>query len=549
MIRSKTPTFSFIWLFLASWLVLQCATPTQPTGGPPDRTPPKLEETEPPTGTTHFDQKRIRFHFSKYIDRNSFQRAFQIEPDLSLDYEISWRRRTATVSFKDSLPENTTMIFTLGTDLSDMRNNRIRAPLQLALSTGADIDDGRIIAPVKDAETGEKRMGDRIMLYRYPYNLNKSADYVAESDSAGKARFNYLREGRYKAFWLDDRNRNRIWDKTREAAQPFREAFIELEKGKELQLSTLYVVKIDTISPVLQAVGMLSSERLRLRFSEDVIFEDDMSIGVMTQDREVTIAHPLYIDPANLNILYAQTDQPLEENVDYEIQITNIRDLSGNPAEVGITSFPGSGEPDTTYARFITHDTEDGVTPESPLVFRYAKRLDDSPDIRDSLFVATEDTVYRKWPHTETYENLLLVYPDEKWEKGVSYEIRIWDEERMERITVTPFILYEEEEGSIHIVAENPAPDSLQFQCKLIHPNGNILHKTRFTEEIELKNIPAGKYLLKVYEYRDGKEGWDPGKVKPFRPPALYFIQKEVPVEPGMAGTVFVEWQAETGHK
>jgi len=534
----------FVALFVLLILVYQCATPTQPGGGPPDRTPPQIEETEPANRTTMFDGDRIRFHFSKYINRNSFRDAFRMEPDLNIRYDISWRRRTATVRFEDPLPDTTTIIFTLGTDLADTRNNRITAPFQLAVSTGPDIDEGTITARIRDAETGRGREGERIMLYRHPVDLSVGATYVGESDTSGLVTFQYLREGKYKAFWLDDRNRNRRWDREREAAQPFSTDTLVLDRAGEADLGKVFVIRADTIAPVLQAVGMLSEVRLRLRFSEGIEIGDDAQISVFHEDHaHATDAIPLFVDPENSNILFAQARDPLPDEAVYHLELQGITDAAGNPAEFDIDPFPGSDEPDTTYARYIANESRYGVAPDEPIVFRYAKLLSDSPQILDSLIVVESEQTHQPWPHVEIEEQFLKVYPDGEWRRGENYEIRVWDENRMEHVSINPRILFEDELGALSIRVEEPRTDSTRHRARLVDQQGLTIRDQIFLDETEFSMLPSGSYTLKVFELREGLREWDPGRVDPFRPPAHYFIQRNVPVERGLTGQVFVEWE------
>ncbi len=536
--------FLFLLICVIALLAYHCATPTQPTGGPADRTPPEIEETEPSPGTTMFDGDRIRFHFSKYINRNSFRNAFQMEPDLNLDYDISWRRRTATVRFNDPLPDTTTIIFTLGTELADTRNNRIPSPFQLALSTGPDIDDGSITATVRDAQSGKGKAGERVVLYRYPVDLSAGANYVAEADTAGLVQFNYLREGKYKAFWLDDRNRNRRWDREREAAQPFSTDSLVLEKAGEADLGKVFVIRRDTIAPMLLAVGMLSDVRLRLRFSENVEFDEDATISVFHEDHTFkTDAVPLYVDPENPNIMFAQAREPLPDGTFYNLELQGITDATGNSAGFDIDAFPGSDEPDTTYARFVSNESRYGVSPDEPIVIRYAKLLDDTTVMLDSLIVVKSETIHSPWPHAETRDHKLLVFPDGEWIQGENYEIRVWDDERLERRTIQPRILFEDELGALNVEIEQPRTDTTMHRLQLMDEQGVTVRDVTFPREMELTGIPAGRYTLKVFELREGLRDWDPGQVDPFRPPANYFIQRNVPVERAMTGQVYVEWR------
>src|SRR5699024_10759642 len=65
-------------------LAAACATPTSPTGGPPDEEGPQIVFTEPQAGTTNFEGRSITFHFSEFINRGSITSAIVVEPDVGI---------------------------------------------------------------------------------------------------------------------------------------------------------------------------------------------------------------------------------------------------------------------------------------------------------------------------------------------------------------------------------------------------------------------------------------------------------------------------------
>jgi len=207
-------------------LFISCAVPIAPTGGPADKTGPNIIKTFPESGTVNFEKRELSIEFSEFVNRDSFEKELNIEPDLGIQYKVKWRRKTALVEFERNLPDSTTVILTIGGNTTDVRNNKIGEPIKLAVSTGDEIDKGEIVGIIKSAETGKAQTEVRVLLYRAPFDLSKPATYSAEPDTGGNFKFAYLREGRYKTIALDDRNRNKIWDRGNETARPFNEEFI-----------------------------------------------------------------------------------------------------------------------------------------------------------------------------------------------------------------------------------------------------------------------------------------------------------------------------------
>ncbi|MEX0778425.1 MAG: Ig-like domain-containing protein [Balneolales bacterium] len=586
-------------LYILSTLIILygCATPSQPTGGPRDTTGPEIIVTNPESGTVNYKENRISFEFSDYVERSSFQEAFRIEPDLGIDYELDWGRRSVHVDFEQDLPESTTVIFTVGTDLTDTRNNNMSNPFQLALSTGPDIDNGSISAVVLDAETGEPTEGARVFLYRAPYDLTEKANYSVETDTAGVASFNYLSEGGYRGMWVDDRNRNQIWEPPREEAQPFPTDTLQLDRDGSADFGTLYVTQTDTTSPELSAVGLLSSTRMRLRFTEGVEIRQDAAINISTLTGEpYSDGIPLYVDQADNNLLFAQSSEAFVEEEYYQLELEGITDASGNAAYSNLESFSGSGEVDTTMLSYREHKTASGIYANDPLIFEFSKIIEDDVVI-DSLKVVENETLHEVWPRTEIVNNNIYIQPDTIWQQGNSYEVRLWDPSQAGYVNIEPVIWHDEDLGEIDIVLEetssgssgsngadttetadtggagealepaesndadpdsasdtNATPNEAEISAPVAQPDTAItryslyddyeqlIREGTFRESVNVSQLPPQDYKLVVFQDIDGSGTWDSGQVQPYRAPEPYFIQTRIPVQANLAGQVYVNF-------
>lgn len=519
-----------------------CATPSQPTGGPRDTTGPEVVFTSPESGTVNFAKNRITFEFSDFVERASFQNAFRVEPDIGIQYNLNWSRRTVHVNFEQTLPDTTTLIFTVGTELTDTRRNKMDNPYQLALSTGPEIDTGSIRAAVMDAGTGEPRAGAKVFLYRAPYDLTVKANYTVETDTAGVASFNYLREGVYRGFWVDDRNRNQVWEPPREAAQPFPTDTVRLERGGSSAFGTVYVTRVDTISPELRAVGLLSSTRMRLRFTENVELTPNAAIDVLTADGEPHgNAVPLFVDHTEPNILFAQSLAEFEEDVSYSLKLHGITDASGNAAFSGVETFGGSGEPDTTLLSYRDHTTASGIYADEPLIFQYSKIIDDQ-SVVDSLKVIENETMHEQWPRVNIVNNHLHVQPDTVWQPGASYELRVWNPATGSYENVEPVVWHEDDLGEIVILIEDPVAEEARHYFKLFDDHGTLVRESSFQDSVTVDRLPPQNYKLIVFEDTDRSGTWSAGRVQPYRAPEPYFIQSDIPVQTNLTGQVYVNF-------
>ena len=528
-----------ILVLLGAWLA-GCATPTSPTGGPADEKGPEILRTEPKTGTTNFNEQSITLHFSEFVERSSLNQAIVIEPDIGLSYSIDWGRKSAEVEFDSQIPDSTTLILTVGTDLKDTNNNGMSSPKKIAVSTGSEIDEGEIVGKVIDAETGKGSEGKRVLLYREPYDLTKKADYLASTDTSGQFQFSYLPQGKFKLFWVDDRNRNKIWDRQQERAQPFKKEFITLNKEERDTLGTLFSTSVDTTKPTLQGVGLFSSSRMRLRFSEEIVLSASAAIVVTdTLGNEHSPAWPLYIPPNEPYILFAHSRDSLAPEANYSLNTTGILDGSENSVAGYTDSFTGSAQEDTTQQRIIKRNTVSGYYPGEAFEITYAKPVEE-PTITDSLKIVEGDSLIDSWPNVETEQNILRINPAGQWKDGVEYEVRVWDPAVEDYRKFDPQIWHSSQMGALNIMMQDSTLNNVRLRIE--NEESGFEKDTLFTDQVEIDNLPPLSYKLTVYHDDNNNDRWDYGQIDPYVKPEPFYIRKQVPVEKGLTGDLTIEF-------
>ncbi|XWN38039.1 MAG: Ig-like domain-containing protein [Balneola sp.] len=523
-------------------IFFSCATPVAPTGGPADKTGPKIENTSPETGSVNFEERKVSFEFSEFVNRSSFETELNIEPDLGIEYEVKWRRKTATVEFKNDLPDSTTIIITVGGNTTDTRSNKMGAPVQLAVSTGDEIDEGEITGSLKNAETGKAQSAVKILLYRSPFDLSKPANYSSEPDTGGVFRFGYLREGRYKAFALDDRNRNKIWDRTNETARPLNKEFVALSKGGKDTLDVTYWFEQDTLKPKLQAVGLLSSQRLRLRFGEEVRFTPQTSISIKdSAGNDLTTAFPLYVPVEDPFLAFAYVREPLKENSSYRLSFSGITDPSGNEA-IGLdNTFLGSDQEDTVSQDILAFNGENGLFPNQSLEVEFIKPIAQQ-EIIDSTVVIEGDVDFKNWPNITVQDNKLTIPPQQNWLEGVDYKFLVWNPKSRKRQLIDPNIWNPVNFGGIEI--DVTASDSTKaFRLHLYDDKNTFSIDSTFSNFISLEDIPPIKYTLVLFQDMNGNGIWDYGAVDPYIKPEPYYIQQNINIQRGFTSEVKIDFR------
>lgn len=465
-----------------------------------------------------------------------------VEPDLGIEYDISWKRKTMFIEFEESFPDSTTVIIKLGTELTDTRNNKISSPITLAISTGDEIDSGEISGRVLLAENGRAADEQRILLYRQPVDLTRRANYQAQTDTSGSFTFSYLAEGTYKALLVDDRNRNKIWDPGMETAYPFYEEFINLEKEGSDTLDVIYTVREDTTKPVLQGVGLFSQNRMRFRFSEAVQLTDSAAIQISDSlGNEYSSAYPLYVSPKEKYVLFAQSSEPLLDEVDYSTNIEGITDLEGNEPDSTVFRFTGTTQEDTTRQRIISTNGQNGLSQTDAFMVTYAAPISES-EVTDSVVVIEGDVDFNDWPEISTEQNKLRISPQQEWIEGVNYQFLIWNPITQRRSMYEPEVWDSTEYGEIEINIEN-ADSAGTYYARLIGPNGEEVEFTQFRNATTIRDLPPVAYTLILFRDENGNRRWDTGSVSPYKSPEKYYVQRNVNVQEGFISEVNVTFE------
>ncbi len=541
------PKNLFPFFLIIAFALIYCATPVGPTGGPRDEQGPVILYTEPETGTTNFENDEVLFYFDEFVNRNSINNNITIEPDFGATYSTDWKRKRLSVKFEDPLPDSTTIIVTLGGQISDTKGNRIGTPTVIAFSTGDEIDRGIIKGRIRNADTGDGETSRNVALYRSPIDLKAPYNYTAETDTGGYFKFSYLREGTYKAFYFDDRNRNKIWDPENETASPFKIDQLNLAKGDSVELGTIYIAFEDTLAPKLQGVGLFSERRLRLRFNDDVVLSDSASVAISdTTGVLYSLANPLYVQKDEKNAMYAQSDSLLSASKSFELSVSGVTDKAGNEVIASTFRFTGTDQPDTTTQRIIGVETNSGLFPTQPFVIKYAANID-SRTLFDSLVVVEGDVSFDDWPNLAFDHNRLIIPPQEQWIDGISYQFLVWNPITQRRALYTPEIWDNTELGELEIaiIDTSVIADSTVlplFYYKLENIQNELVYEGILTDVTTITDLPPLSYLLRIFKDENGDGMWNKGSVLPYSAPEPYIIRKSVKVQTGFTSQVTIEF-------
>ncbi|MEM6645707.1 MAG: Ig-like domain-containing protein [Bacteroidota bacterium] len=340
-------------------LVAGCAVPVAPTGGPPDQEPPSIVESDPPDEAVNMDAQRMTITFSEYLNTSSFFTALNITPEPERLPDITWQRRTVTLSFRDPLRENTTYIIALDTDLRDARGVSLKQPITIAFSTGPTISRGRLTGKVMEPLAGEPVAGIDVYAYAAPDRtvpspLPERPSYRTQTGDDGTFAFKYLTQQPYHVVAVQDLNQNRQLEPFERFAVPPRGVVL----ADTLQVSPdslrwLLRVPQDTLGPELERIRSLSSQRYTLRFSEGIRLDSlDLAQWVVRDSlgTRLDVLRRLYLRPGDATLAYLVTDSLAPGP--YTLIAAALTDSSFNPLVPDTVAFAPRLFADTTQVRF-----------------------------------------------------------------------------------------------------------------------------------------------------------------------------------------------------
>ena len=205
-------------------LLITCANPVSPSGGPKDSTPPEAIKAEPPQHTLNFDKTKIRIYFSEFISLKNVQSQLIISPPMNESPDIKIKGKSIIIEFKEPLKDSTTYNLFFGDAIVDITEGNPISNFQYVFSTGNVLDSLTFKGSVKDAFSVEPIAGANVMLYldnndtipfdSLPYLIKPF--YMTRTNEHGDFVFYNLSNKKFKLFVLEDGNSNMLFDQVTE---------------------------------------------------------------------------------------------------------------------------------------------------------------------------------------------------------------------------------------------------------------------------------------------------------------------------------------------
>ena len=301
-------------------IVVNCAHPVTPSGGPKDVTPPIIIETIPENGSANFATKKFSIKFNEYVSLDNIQEQALISPPMNEMPEFTVKGKSILVKFKEELKPNTTYSVYFGDAIVDITENNPVTNYTYIFSTGNYVDSLSLSGYVYNALDLKPVDGTFVMLYK---DINDTIEfdslpyyvvpyYLSKTNDIGRFQFNGLANDDYLLFAINDQNSNYIFDQPGEQIA-FLDSLIVpiyIEKPKIDSINT------DSISNILMIKDSIIVETDSL-FLDSIQYDDTGSVNLFMFLSPDTIQRLLKAEVIANNTICFSFSQPAT-NVEFE---------------------------------------------------------------------------------------------------------------------------------------------------------------------------------------------------------------------------------------
>lgn len=335
--------------------VMSCANEQPPSGGPPDKEPPRALSFEPVQMTKNFTGDKVMIEFSEYVQKSTVAENIFITP--RIPFELDWSGRYIDIKFTQPLESNTTYTVSLGADYTDLKGNKPTESFALTFSTGINIDSGTINGKIYELSPSG------IYVFLYPLGainadtLNPSRTeprYITQTGSSGDFTFHALPDGEYRLIAVRDQYKDRLFSL---GTDGFGTTWKKVTVNKSK--SPLVVLRCgepkDIVEPALYNVDAKSTTHILLEFSEELdtnSIHPDMFMITDTSDTNTKRQFSfVYANSKNSKTLTGILPAILDTSKVWQLVCNNeLKDKFGNKIQDSLRSklFRASIERDTS---------------------------------------------------------------------------------------------------------------------------------------------------------------------------------------------------------
>ncbi|ACT95008.1 Ig-like domain-containing domain [Dyadobacter fermentans] len=517
----RTIVFAILVLFFFE----RCAQQVPPTGGKRDSIPPNLVESNPLNKTLNFKGKKIELFFDEYVVVDNINQKLVITPEADNPYSYKQNGMSVALTFKNQFKDSTTYTLNFGDAIKDFAEKNPAKNLKIVFSTGTSLDSGRVYGTLKDIRTNKPIFDALVGLYNVSDTLNIAKQkpyYFSRTDSSGVFSIENIQTRQYKLIAIDDKNRNMLYN-----AKDERMGFL----GKTITAGT------DSAS---YALNMYLSDNTALKVQRTLPKVNNYAVvfSKPIENVEVTFVNkdslPYLLEPGGTNLKFFNVEPhadttlvklktldslgittEFEQKIAFQAQRGKTRQLD----PLTLTTIPEANKP-------LTNEFTYKLILNKPV-----KTLDDQKIaiISDSLTNEPLNAFKYTW---NTNRNILTIAAKSFAKDSVKFDIPKGSIISVEGDTLAKTllkhpVLNEEDFGVIRGRVTN-ADTAVHFILELVDEQYKVV-ETVYASPYTFKNIPQGKYFLRITVDKNRNRRWDTGQIdKDLQPEPVYYLPDKI---------------------
>ena len=215
--RSVLKLFGLVFIL---FIVVRCAQPGTPGGGPKDTMAPEVLATEPLNGSANFTDNKFVIYFDEFVQLDNITQKVMISPPMDKMPDFKLKGKSLHVKFNDELKENTTYTVYFGDAIADLNEKNPILNFTYIFSTGPTVDSMSITGMVRNSFDLQAVEDVFVMLYKdnndtLPLDslpLAVKPFYLSKTDVNGDFQLNGLANETFLMFAIIDMNGNYFYD-------------------------------------------------------------------------------------------------------------------------------------------------------------------------------------------------------------------------------------------------------------------------------------------------------------------------------------------------
>ncbi len=496
-----------LYLFLG-YMLASCANQTTPTGGPKDDTAPKLLTSNPSNNSKNFNKALLEFEFDEDIQTNNPNEEILITPTVGKKTKFMVKRNKLIITPELPWKENTTYNINFRDGVQDITERNRPENLQIAFSTGPEIDSLYIKGTIREALKETVPENITVALYQSDtFNIYRHVPtYFTKSNKKGEYQINNLKEGAYTLYAFHDKNKNLKVD-SRSEKFGFLATPVTLDTSYRRKKYEVRTMQVDTRYPKVMSIRN-SEIKSRIRLNKPIdslVIErqnhDTISYHYVDNQAEIDIYHHLH-NTDSIPIRLQATDS-VSQQLDTVIYVKKAE------------------------AKFIKEDFKfsqlseivDYATKKTVIEYAFNKPLQFIN--LDSIYIQLDSITRTTLSKTNLLVNSIkkratMSFPI-KTDTATKYTLHLGkgafisnESDSSKSLKTSIQVKNKEDLGTLLIEVNTTVR---KYIIELIDKDGNTRASIKNVKKHTFHNIEPGDYKLKIHIDENDNGQWDPGNI------------------------------------